>query len=103
MCHDRYRNKHMEHSFKVNWNKDFSDPLWAVPQSFIRRYEQAMYDIQNKNEDVCQKNLKKGFAVVKFQLAEQSITRVIKKLRYSNADYVSNLGKVKTIDSMFQF
>lgn len=37
--------------------------------------------------------MKTGIAVVKFQLAAQTVTQIEKKLRYSSADYISNLGK----------
>ena len=37
--------------------------------------------------------MKTGIAVVKFQLATQTVTQIEKKLRYSEADIISNLGK----------
>ena len=103
MCDDSYRKKHKEERFKVNWHDDFSHRRVALPQTFIRRYEQVIYGIHNKDEEICQKNLRKGFAVVKLQIAEQTVTQVIKKLRYSKADYISNLGKCKRFVTYFPF
>ena len=37
--------------------------------------------------------MKTGIAVVKFQIAAQTVTQIEKKLRYSQADIISNLGK----------
>ena len=63
-----------------------------MPPPFMRRYQQVVYGVDIGTKEICKKNLKTGVAVVKFQLATQSVTQIEKKLRYSNADYISNLG-----------
>jgi hypothetical protein len=80
--------------FYASWPKDFSDN--ALPPTFMRRYEQAVYGVDIGKRDICKRNLETGVAVVKFQLAAQTVTQIEKKLRYSNADYISNLGKFVT-------
>ena len=45
--------------------------------------------------------MKTGIAVVKFQLATQTVTQIEKKLRYSQADIISNLGKHVPICILF--
>ena len=45
--------------------------------------------------------MKTGIAVVKFQLATQTVTQIEKKLRYSQADIISNLGKHVPIPCSF--
>ena len=58
----------------------------------MRRFEQVVYGVDIGKRDICKNNLDAGVAVVKFQLAAQTVTQIEKKLRYSDADYISNLG-----------
>ena len=44
-------------------------------------------------EEICNRNMKIGVAVVRFQLATETVTQIEKKLRYSVADYLSNIGE----------
>ena len=62
----------------------------------MRRYEQVVYGVDIGKKEICKKNLQTGVAVVKFQLAAQTVTQIEKKLRYSDADYISNLGMLVT-------
>ena len=61
--------------------------------SFMGRYEQAIHDAEIGEKDLCQKYVNLGVAVVKFRLASPTVTRIQKKLRYSESDYISNIGK----------
>ena len=64
----------------------------AYPPKFIRRFEQVVNSKEINDEDICRDNLK-GVAIVKFQLANQIITRIKKTKRVSFSDQLSNLGK----------
>ena len=59
----------------------------------MRRYQQVVYGVNIGKDQICKNNMKTGIAVVKFQLATQTVTQIEKKLRYSEADIISNLGK----------
>ena len=83
--------------FYANWYKDFSNEITALPPSFMRRYMQIVQGTDIGRTDVCRRNLETGVAVVKFQLATRSVTRIEKKLRYSVADYLSNMGNYLNI------
>ena len=60
----------------------------------MRRYQQVRHNADIGKDVICKNNMKTGIAVVKFQLATQTVTQIEKKLRYSSADYISNLGKI---------
>ena len=79
--------------FYANWYYDFSDTVKALPPPFMRRYKQITLGTDIGRDKICDRNLKTGIAVVKFQLATQTVTQIEKKLRYSEADYVSNMGR----------
>ena len=59
----------------------------------MRRYKQITLDTGIGRDDICNRNIKIGVAVVKFQLATETVMQINKKLRYSAADYLSNMGK----------
>ena len=59
----------------------------------MRRFQQVVYGVDIGKEDICKNNLGTGVAVVKFQLVAQTVTQIEKQLRYSEADYISNLGR----------
>ena len=83
------------------WGDDFS--VRALPQIFMRRFEQVVYGVDIGKRDICKNNLDAGVAVVKFQLAAQTVTQIEKKLRYSDADYISNLGmKITELNFSYQ-
>ena len=79
--------------FYASWYDDFSDEARALPPTFMRRYQQVVYGVNIGKDQICKNNMKTGIAVVKFQLATQTVTQIEKKLRYSEADIISNLGK----------
>lgn len=58
----------------------------------MRRYEQVVYGVYLPSHDICIRNLEIGVAVVKVQLTTRTVTQIEKTLRYSPADYISNLG-----------
>ena len=79
--------------FYANWYNDFSAKSRALPPSFMRRFQQVFYGVDIGRDEICKANLETGVAVVKFQLAAQTVTQIEKKLRYSESDYISNIGK----------
>ena len=87
------KNQKDQDPFYAGWYEDFSDEARALPPSFIRRYQQVVYGVNIGKDQICRNNMKTGIAVVKFQLATQTVTQIEKKLRYSQADIISNLGK----------
>ena len=56
-----------------------------------------MHGIDVGNDQICKNNMKTGIAVVKFQIAAQTVTQIEEKIRYSGADIISNLGKYAAI------
>ena len=82
--------------FYANWYGDFSNKLRALPPPFMRRHKQIILGTDIGDDEICYRNLETGVAVVKFQLAAQTVTQIEKKLRYSEADYVSNMGRCLT-------
>lgn len=99
------KNSDDQEPFYANWNKDFSDDIKAQPPLFMRRYQQVRHGADVGKEVICKNNMKTGIAVVKFQLAAQTVTQIEKKLRYSSADYISNLGKlhINAIEYLINF
>ena len=88
------KNSDDQEPFYSNWYNDFSDEIKAQPPVFMRRYQQVRHNADIGKDVICKNNMKTGIAVVKFQLATQTVTQIEKKLRYSSADYISNLGKI---------
>ena len=78
--------------FYAKWFGEFSSASTALPQMFMRRYQQVTYGADIGTNEICKHNLKTGAAVVKFQLATQSVTQIEKKIRVQQADYISNIG-----------
>jgi hypothetical protein len=68
-----------------------SGSLTSLPPMFIRRYEQVVRGYDIGDDEICKKNLK-GIAIVKFQLANQIITRIRKTERVTFSDQLSNIG-----------
>ena len=71
--------------------------------SFMGRYEQAIHNAEIGEKDLCQKYVDLGVAVVKFRLASPTVTRIQTKLRYSDSDYVSNIGKTIVAFSLYTY
>ena len=65
----------------------------GYPPKFIRRYEQVLYNKEIGEDDICIQNTKR-LAIVKFQIANQIITRIKKTKRVTFADTLSNVGKM---------
>ena len=63
----------------------------GYPPKFIRRYEQIVYGKDIGNDVLCQ-NRTRNMAIVRFQIADQIITRIKKTQRMTFADFVSNIG-----------
>ena len=78
----------------VSWFEDFSSK-WerSFPPPFIQRYQQVIYNVSIGKEDTCKQNLRRGVAVVKFQLAAKTVTRIEKRIKFSSADILSSIGK----------
>ena len=91
------KNKNDHDPFYVKWHDDFSDEDRALPPAFIRRYQQVVHGVDVGKDQICKNNMKTGIAVVKFQIAAQTVTQIEKKIRYSGADIISNLGKYAAI------
>jgi hypothetical protein len=73
------------------YQDELSGYLTSFPPMFIRRYEQVVRGYDIGEEAICKKNLK-GIAIVKFQLANQIITRIRKTERVTFSDQLSNIG-----------
>ena len=67
----------------------------GYPPKFIRRYEQVLYNKEIGEDDICIQNTKR-LAIVKFQIANQIITRIKKTKRVTFADTLSNVGMYYT-------
>ena len=67
----------------------------GYPPKFIRRYEQIVYGKDIGNDVLCQ-NRTRNMAIVRFQIADQIITRIKKTQRMTFADFVSNIGMLHT-------
>ena len=63
----------------------------GYPPKFIRRYEQVVNGKDISEDEICIENTKK-MAIVKFQIANEIITRIKKTQRVTNADLLSNIG-----------
>ena len=88
------------HANKINVkelcsNKEYNSFMTSgktgYPPKFIRRYEQIVYGKDIGNDVLCQ-NRTKNMAIVRFQIADQIITRIKKTQRMTFADFVSNIG-----------
>ena len=86
-------NSHEMTPFFVNWYDDFSSNNIALPPPFMRRHKQITLGTDIGRKQICADNIAIGVAVVKFELATRTVTQIEKTLRYSIADYLSNMGR----------
>ena len=68
-------------------------------QFFFAQYEEMFYDrnVTVKAWDLCVEKVQ-HFAIVKFQMAHQHLTKINLKLRVTFADIISNIGELSIID-----
>ena len=72
-------------------------------QFFIKQYEEMFYNrnVTVKAWDLCVEKVQ-NFAIVKFQMAHQHLTKINLKLRVTFADIISNIGNINvSIRSIF--
>ena len=72
----------------------------GYPPKFIRRYEQIVYGKDIGDDVLCQ-NRTRNMAIVRFQIADQIITRIKKTQRMTFADFVSNIGTLHIKNHFF--
>ena len=64
----------------------------SPPAMFMRAYEQAVNNKSINHADICREAVKR-FAFVNVQMASQSVTRIMRDIRFSTADKLSTFGR----------
>ena len=83
--------------FGQQWLNDFARKF-GLPQFFVRRFQQFTSGTDIGNDQVCKRYAKTGIAVVRFQLADNLVPRITKRLRVTLTDQISIIGKQRLLN-----
>ena len=81
--------------FAKNWREEFSNGNWTLPMKFINHFlaVTSKYKVDIGETERCERYVKAGIAVVRFQLADLTVLKIKKQMRSTVAEIFGSIGE----------
>ena len=81
--------------FAKYWRQEFSNGNWTLPMKFINHFlaVSSKYKVDIGETEKCERYVKAGIAVVRFQLADLTVLKIKKQMRSTVAEIFGSIGE----------